>query len=207
MKRALAVLAVCMLAACATQQTKEQSLVDRAIDAMGGADRLATLKTVSVKGTGKQWEPEQSDVPGGEMRFANETSFELVQDRSQRASRTDFERRFAYPAPRTFKFSEVVLADSGYVLGVDTNGRNAQSLKMNPPAHAMSGARLATVQREALRGTVSRLLGEMRANPKDLRPSSDLVAGGASYPAVGYGPFLVGFDSQSGLPVRVRTLD
>src|SRR6476620_7793883 len=93
MKRALAVLAVCMLAACATQQTKEQSLVDRAIDAMGGADRLATLKTVSVKGTGKQWEPEQSDVPGGEMRFANETSFELVQDRSQRASRTDFERR------------------------------------------------------------------------------------------------------------------
>jgi glyoxylase-like metal-dependent hydrolase (beta-lactamase superfamily II) len=71
----------------------------------------------------------------------------------------------------------------------------------------MSGLRLATVQREALRGTVTRLLGEMRANPKELRPSSDLVAGGASYPAVGYGPFLVGFDPQSGLPARVRTLD
>src|SRR4051812_14573677 len=180
-KRALAGLAVCMLGACATQQTKEQSLVDRAIDAMGGADRLAALNTVSVKGTGKQWEPEQSDMPGGEMRFANETSFELVQDRSQRASRTDFERRFAYPAPRTFKFSEVVFGDSGYVLGIDTNGRNAQSLKMNPPAHAMSGVRLATVQREALRGTVSRLLSEMRANPKELRPASDLVAAGASY--------------------------
>ena len=207
MKRALALIAVSMLTACAAQQTREQSLVDKALDAMGGADRFAALKSVAVKGTGKQWEPEQSDMPSGEMRFANETSFELVQDRSQRASRTDYERRFAYPAPRTFKFSEVVFADSGYVLGVDSNGRNAQSQKMNPPAHAMSGARLATTQREALRGTISRLLTEMNANPKELRPSSDLAAGGVSYPAVGYGPFTVAFDPKSALPVRVRTLD
>ena len=207
MKRTLAVFALSFLAACAAQQTREQSLVDRAVDAMGGADRLAALKTVSARGTLKQWEPEQSESPGGEMRFANESGFEIVQDRSQRASRTDIERRFVYPTPRTFKFTEVVYPDAGYVLGVDTNGRNAQSQKMNPPAHSMSGLRLATTQREALRGTVSRLLGEMRANPKELRPASDLVVAGTSYPAVGYGPFLVAFDAKTGLPARVRTLD
>ena len=70
----------------------------------------------------------------------------------------------------------------------------------------MSGLRLATTQREALRGTVSRLLGEMRANPKELRPASDIVVAGTSYPAVGYGPFLVAFDAKTGLPARVRTL-
>ena len=207
MNRTLAVLAFSLLAGCAAQQTREQSLVDRAVDAMGGADRLASIKTAWAKGTGKQWEPEQSEVPGGEARFANETSFEIVQDRASRSARTDYERRFAYPTPRTFKFSEVVTPEAGYVLGIDSNGRNAQSQKMNPPAHAMSGARLATTQREAMRGTVTGLLMQMRANRDQVRPASDVVAGGASYPAVSYGPFTVAFDPQSGLPARIRTLD
>ena len=66
-------------------------------------------------------------APGGEFRFANETSYESFQDREKRTARVDIERRFAYPAPRTFKFSEVVTPDAGFVLGVDSNGRNAQS--------------------------------------------------------------------------------
>src|SRR5436190_23091626 len=144
MKRSLAFLFASVLLACATPQTKEQTLVNRAIDALGGAERLAALNSVYAKGTLKQWEPEQSDTAGGEARFANDTSWEIWQDRTQRASRTDIERRFAYPAPRTYKFSEIVMPDAGYVLGVDSTGRNAQSQKMNPPAHSMSGARLAT---------------------------------------------------------------
>src|SRR5438552_11961348 len=104
MKRSLALLSAAVLLACATPATKEQSLVSRAVDAMGGVERFAALQTVAAKGTLKQWEPEQSDMAGGEARFANDTSFEILQDRSKRASRTDLERRFAYPTPRTFKF-------------------------------------------------------------------------------------------------------
>ena len=207
MKRALIVCSVVALAGCAAEPTREQSLVNRAADAMGGAERLAAIKTVSARGTTKQWEPEQSDVPGGEMRFANETSFTVTQDRTQGAARADIERRFAYPTPRTFRFTEVVLPDAGYVLGVDSNGRNAQSQKMNPPAHSMSSLRLAAVQREALRSNATRLVLAMQANPGQVRPAPDLVANGVSYPAVGYGPFTVAFDPQSGLPARVRTLD
>jgi len=207
MKRALIVCSVVALAGCAAEPTREQSLVNRAADAMGGAERLAGIKTVSARGTTKQWEPEQSEVPGGEMRFANETSFAVVQDRTQGAARTDIERRFAYPTPRTFKFAEVVLPDTGYVLGVDSNGRNAQSQKMSPPAHSMSSLRLAAVQREALRSNVTRLVLAMQANPGQVRPALDIVANGVSYPAVGYGPFTVAFDPRSGLPARMRTLD
>ena len=150
MKRLLALLSASILLACATPQTKEQTLVNRAIDALGGADKVAALQSVYAKGTQKQWEPEQSDMPGGEARFANETSWEIWQDRAQRASRTDIERRFVYPAPRTYKFSEIVMPDAGYVLGVDSTGRNAQSQKMNPPAHSMSGLRLAATQRHQI---------------------------------------------------------
>src|SRR3954463_12408710 len=208
MKRTLVLVTTLFLLSCASQQlTREQTLVNKALDAMGGADRIGALQSVAAKGTQKQWEPEQSEVPGGEMRFANESSFEVVQDRKSRASRTDIERRFAYPTPRTFKFTEILTPDAGYVLGVDSNGRNAQSMKMNPPAHSMSGARLTATQRESLRGSVTALLIQMQANPQNVRPALDLVAGGGSYPAVTYGPYMVGFDAKSGLPALVRTLD
>ncbi|MBV9190192.1 MAG: hypothetical protein JOZ85_06895, partial [Betaproteobacteria bacterium] len=124
MKRLLIPLSATVLLACAAQQTKEQSLVNRAIDAMGGPDRLAALQSVYVRGTAKQWEPEQSDMPGGEARFANDSSYEIWQDRARRASRADIERRFAYPTPRTFRFTEIVMPDAGYVLGVDSGSRN-----------------------------------------------------------------------------------
>src|SRR3954470_10192861 len=208
MKRTLVLVTTLFLLSCASQQlTREQTLVNKALDAMGGADRIGALQSVAAKGTQKQWEPEQSEVPGGEMRFANESSFEVVQDRKSRASRSDIERRFAYPTPRTFKFTEILTPDAGYVLGVDSNGRNGQSQKMNPPAHSMSGLRLTTTQRESLRGTSTGLLLQMHGNPQQVRPAVDLVAGGRSYPAVTYGPYTVAFDTQTGLPVRVRTLD
>src|SRR6187549_1583783 len=108
MKRALAVTATLFLLSCASQQlTREQTLVNKAIDAMGGAERIAAVQSAAAKGTTKQWEPEQSDAPGGEMRFANETSFDVVQERKSLSARSDIERRFAYPSPRTFKFTEI----------------------------------------------------------------------------------------------------
>jgi glyoxylase-like metal-dependent hydrolase (beta-lactamase superfamily II) len=208
MKHSLIALFAVALASCAAQQSKEVDLVNRAVDAMGGAQRLSEIKSVTAKGTSKQWEPEQSEAPGGALRFANESSYEVWQDRAKNAARTDIERKFAYPSPRTFKFSEIVTPDAGFVLGVDSNGRNAQSQKMTPPAHSMSGPRLAATQREALRATASGLMMAMRANPAALRPSSDMViAGSTVLPAVGYGPYLVGFDPQTGLPAVVRTLD
>ncbi|HEV7477709.1 MAG TPA: hypothetical protein VGO02_08225, partial [Burkholderiales bacterium] len=61
-------------------------------------------------------------MPGGEMRFANEAQVEGTIDVQARVSRTDWVKNFAYPAPRTFTYSEIVAADAGYVIGVDSNG-------------------------------------------------------------------------------------
>src|SRR5581483_3934369 len=206
MKRALIVCCVLALAGCAAEPTREQSLVNRAAEAIGG-DRWAAVQTVSIRGAAKQWEPEQSDVPGGEMRFANEATFDTTADRMKRMTRTDWERKFAYPTPRTFKFSEIVTPEAGYVLGVDSNGRNAQSQKMDPPAHSMSGLRLTASQREMRRSQINSLILAMRANPARVQPALDVQSNGRSYPAVSYEAFTVGFDPQSGLPAVVRTLD
>ena len=190
------------LLSCATP-TREQGLVDRAVNALGGAERMASLKSISVKGTVKHWEPEQSDAPGGEPRFAAESKFDFAQDVGRRASRTDWVKNFAYPAPRTFNYSEIVTPEAGFVLGVDSNGRNAQSMKMSPPAHAMSGYRLATTQREGRRGAIGPLLRAMQASPDKVQPAGEING----QPAISFGDFIVAFDPASGLPSRVRTLD
>src|SRR5262245_2315324 len=214
MKRIALLLAVMLVAASCTtttsQQPQGQDLVSRAVQAVGGADALARVKTITVQGTVRQWEPEQSMDAGGEMSFACAATFTLVSDVASGATRVDWVRNFQYPAPRTFTFSEVVTADAGYVAGIDSNGRTKQSLESTPPAHSMSGPRLATSQRELRRGSTLLLL-EMQKNPDRVSPTADVTVGGTTYPAVNYRAgeqtFTVMFDRVTGLPARVRTLD
>jgi glyoxylase-like metal-dependent hydrolase (beta-lactamase superfamily II) len=212
MKRAAFLLFVSLaVVSCATMMGQQsQALVSRAVEAVGGADKLAAVKTLSVKGTVRQWEPEQSTVAGGEMRYTCASTFEAVVDVGSRAARIDWVRKFEYPAPRTFTFSEIVTPEVGYVAGIDSNGRTKQSLDAKPPAHTMSGLRLAATQRE-LRRNSSLLLLEMLKNPDRLSSAGDVTVGGVSYPAVDYRgdtqTFTVMFDRGTGLPARIRTLD
>jgi len=211
MKRPGLLLVMCLLAvSCAMTQTKSQDLLTGAARAVGGADTLAGVKTVSLTGTARQWEPEQSLAAGGEMRFACESTFEAVIDVGNRAARVDWVRKFAYPTARTFTFSEIVTPDAGYVAGIDTNGRTKQSLDSNPPAHAMSGLRLAATHRE-LRRLSPLLVGEMLRNPDRVSSAADVTVGGTAYPAVDYRvgdqTLTVMFDRATGLPARIRTLD
>ena len=213
MKQRIAlVLAVSLImAACASMQGgSSQNLVNRAVEQMGGADKLGSVKSLWVKATVKQWEPEQSAQAGGEPRFACNSAFEAVTDVATRSTRIDWVRKFEYPAPRTFTFTEIVTPNAGYVAGIDSNGRTKQSMESNPPAHSMSGLRLATTHRE-LRRASSGLFLEMQRNPGAVTSAGTVTAGGTAYPTVSYKTadetFWVMFDSATGLPARIRTLD
>ena len=216
MKRAGTTLAVSLIvsmivAACASMSGGGRDLVARGVQAQGGPEALASVKTVSQKTTARYWDPEQSAVAGGEMRFANESTVEMVTDVGSRASRIDWVRKFEYPSPRSFTYSEIVTTEAGYVAGIDSNGRNKQSQESNPPAHSMSSLRLAATQRELLR-TSPLLLLEMSKNPDRVTGAPDITVGGVRHPTVAYQAaeqqqLLVAFDPVTGLPARVRTLD
>jgi glyoxylase-like metal-dependent hydrolase (beta-lactamase superfamily II) len=211
MKRTAILLVVSLvLASCATMQPRSHALVSRAVQAMGGADALGRVTTLTERGTVRQWEPEQSMTAGGEMRFANEATFEAVTDVAREATRLDWVRKFAYPAPRTFTFSELVTPTAGYVAGIDSNDRTRQSLDSTPPAHTMSGLRLAATRRE-LRRASPLLLLEMLRHPDRVTAAGDATVGGVTYRAVDYRvldqTFTVMFDPASGLPARTRTQD
>ncbi|HEY7869158.1 MAG TPA: MBL fold metallo-hydrolase [Methylomirabilota bacterium] len=215
MKRAASLLAVVLIVsivvgACASMQTGGRDLVAKAVQAQGGADALGAVKTVSYKATVRQWEPEQSQAAGGEMRLAGDSTVVAVRDMATGATRLDWVRNFQYPAPRTFTFSEIVTNEAGYVAGIDSNGRNKQSREANPPAHSMSGLRLTTTQREILAASPLLML-DMFRNPDRIANAPNVTVGGVSYPAAdfrtGGGTLTVLFDPTTGLPARVRSLD
>ncbi len=209
MIRTVLIAATALAASVAWAQTPV-ALVDRAIAAAGGAKSIGELKTISTSGITKHWDPDQSHTAGGEKRFAAESSFNQIRDLGSQAARTEWVRKYAYPAPREFKFTEVVAEGTGFVNGVDSNGRTKQSLSNNPPSHTMSRMRVTAATRELARSS-PRLLLEMRANAGRLSAMPDVAIGGEKLPAVRYrheaNEFIVMFDRSSGLPARIRTID
>jgi glyoxylase-like metal-dependent hydrolase (beta-lactamase superfamily II) len=202
---------VSCLAACkATPDAQKNDPVSKGLAAVGGAEVLGAAKTYLIKGTVKQWEPEQSVAPDGEARYANESTFSVLADVAAGTSRTDWERKYAYPTPRTFTYSEIVTPTAGYVEGIDASARTKPDLDSNPPAHTMSGLRLAATQREAVRSSPLLLLTMANSREK-VAAVPDVTIGATAYPAVEYKlgdqALTVLFDPQSGLPARVRTLD
>src|ERR1700752_3870036 len=127
MKRTLLLLLLLGVGVCVATPLYAQDLINSALAAMGGADALTQVKTLVVKGTVRHWEPEQSMIAGGEPRHAADSTFEMTGDFTSHAMRVDWVKNFLYPAPRTFQFSEIVTPEAGYVLGIDSNGRNKQN--------------------------------------------------------------------------------
>jgi len=82
------------------------------------------------------------------------------------------------------------MPEAGYVIGIDSNGRNKQNRESNPPGHAMSGLRFTATQREIWRASPSLLL-EMRSHPDKVSTSPAISSGGVTYPALTYqaGPY------------------
>ena len=113
MKRTLLLLLLLGVGVCVTTPLYAQDLINSALAAMGGADALAQVKTLVVKGTVRYWEPEQSMVAGGEMRHTADATFEMTGDFTAHVVRVDWVKNFLYPSQRTFQFSEVMMPEAG----------------------------------------------------------------------------------------------
>lgn len=196
------------VAGCASLGGPERT-VSQAVTALGGETALAAVKTFEATGTSKHWEPEQSHVPGGEPRFAGDSSFTVRRDLAADATRIEWVRKLVYPGTREYRFTEVLNGSVGIVLGVDTTGRTRQSLDSNPPSHTMSRFRALAMAREMQR-TSPTLLLQMKQSPAQVTAIDDIEVGGTRMRAVRYAAggrnFIVMFDA-AGLPARIRTLD
>jgi hypothetical protein len=109
----------------ASAQETPIDLVKSAVAAEGGADALKALKSISIKGEAKHWEPGQSYSAGGEARFLGDTTFTTTWDLAKGAAKIDVDRAMKYPAVETLKYSEVITPSLGFV--TDAKGSTAAS--------------------------------------------------------------------------------
>jgi glyoxylase-like metal-dependent hydrolase (beta-lactamase superfamily II) len=203
MKYAWMMSAALLMAFGQMQPASAQSPVDlvkQAVDAQGGADAMRAVKSIIVKGDAKHWEPGQSHSVNGESRFLGDSTFVSTIDLVARTRRSDWDRDMKYPAVEKVKYSEIGYPTYGAV--IDEKGE----------AKPMSGIRLATSAREALRGAT--WMGwQLRAldNPQNLSAIEDQKLGNQTLPAVAYteGPYkiIALFDRATKLPVAIRTRD
>jgi hypothetical protein len=92
------------------------SLVSDAVKALGGADALRALKTVSISGEAKYWEPGQSKVAGGEPKHVEDVKFTITRDLAGGMARTQWDRDHKYPNPAlVIKYTETASAAGGFV--------------------------------------------------------------------------------------------
>ena len=173
-------------------------LVKQAVEAQGGADALRALKTITIKGDAKHWEPGQSFAATGDAKFLGDSAFTTTGDVTNHLVRIDWDRDMKYPAVERLKFSEIL----GQTFGVQINDKGEQS--------PMSGIRLAALQRELTRGSPFLMLRALD-QPQSVTAMPDQQAGGQTLPAVkiaaGTARFVVLFDRATKLPSVIRTRD
>lgn len=174
------------------------NLVSDAVKALGGADALRALKTVSISGEAKYWEPGQSKVAGGEPKHAEDVKFTITRDLASGMARTQWDRDHKYPEPAlVIKYTEIASPTGGFV----TDDKGAHT--------AMAGARLATHLRELARTSPTLLLKAMD-NPKNVKLVNQQIGKTSSCAvsfADGGNTFIISFDNATKLPAVIRTMD
>ena len=202
MKYALMISAALLVAVSQGQPASAQSgpldLVKQSVDAQGGAEALRAIKTLVGKGEAKHWEPGQSNSVNGESRFLGDSKFAVSGDVASHMIRADWDRDMKYPAVEKLKYSEIATPTYGAV--IDDKGE----------AKPMSGIRLASLQREIIRGAATLLLRALDT-PQSLSAIEDQELSHQTLPAVAFtqGPykFIIMFDRTTKLPAAVRTRD
>ena len=194
-------IAALLLAASLAQPALAQKSVDlvrQAVAAEGGADALRGLKSLSIKGDAKFWEPGQSYAAGGEPRFLGDATFTITWDLARGATRTDWDRDQKYPDPPIkLKYSEVLMPALGFV----TDAKGSQP---------MSRIRVAAQLRELGRAS-PRLLLDALGDPNNVRAVEPEKLGKQMLPAVSFTVagtrFIILFDRTTHLPAAIRTRD
>jgi glyoxylase-like metal-dependent hydrolase (beta-lactamase superfamily II) len=188
-----------------------QARVDAAYAAMGG-DRIAAIKTISLRAHLAQYDPGESySLKDPEKPGVN--SSELIQFRDIAHNLT---RNWWWDRPKNDdgtrrNYFEVVSPTAGWNVGNDAStGRTPKRAIMlnGVPAHTFSGKRLTVTLREQERLDI---VPKMKAHPNRVSAIADQMVDGKTYPAVqyksDYGTFIVMFDPMTHLPVDVRTPD
>jgi glyoxylase-like metal-dependent hydrolase (beta-lactamase superfamily II) len=183
-----------------------QDRIDAAYVAVGGGK----LNTIRLSAHLQQFDPATSYSVSDPMKPDRGES-DLVQTRDlvHGLTRNEWVRRRRNGT--SMIYTEIITLAAGCVVGVDAVEEDRlpeRTIRGAQPEHTMSGRRLTATLRELERPIV---VIEMKQHPERISDIADQKVDGRTYGAVqyrgDYGTFIVMFNAETNLPVRVRTLD
>jgi glyoxylase-like metal-dependent hydrolase (beta-lactamase superfamily II) len=208
------VLATAFLGACGDGDEpaggSPASVLQRALDAMGGATALAAASGYRISGSGRRFEPGQSISPEDDPLLGPELGFELQTDEIQGRSRRTVIREPGPPFQLPFEYAELVDPGSGLFDGVHGFVSGVVSLEELP----MSPERLAATRRRDALLQPQTLLLHAAERASEVQDARDEIFRGRAHHVVevadgaegstGYRAFL---DAETLLPSKVEALE
>jgi len=125
MMKTLPVVAVALLVGACASGPPEMQLVDEALDALGGRDRILAIETLTIEGEGESGALTQSIGATGKMSLSTLVGFTKVIDVANQRMSEQFstERQFAFVLPGPGPAHSVIDGDVAYNVGPDGTAR------------------------------------------------------------------------------------
>ena len=176
-----------------------KTLVDQALNAMGGMSALRALKNQIIESEGKQFDSSSTPKPLGPTQQISTFSYVLTRDLTQPRLRIEWASRLS-ASDASVRFVEVVNGDIGALQEGDP--KDAKQSRLHP-------GRLATRMREEKRAPIKLLLAA--SAQKNLRRLADGEINGVKHAVVAFNDgsdeFHIYFDPKTHLLVQVDTLE
>jgi glyoxylase-like metal-dependent hydrolase (beta-lactamase superfamily II) len=176
-----------------------KTLVDQALNAMGGLSALRALKNQIIESEGKQFDSSSTPKPLGPTRQISAFRYTLTRDFTQPRIRLEWESGNSARG-QSIRFVEVIDGDIGALQ--EGEAKNAKQSRLHP-------GRLATRMREEKRAPIKLLL--VAGAQKSLKRLADGEVGGVKHAVVSFkdggDEFQVYFDPKTHLPAQVDILD
>jgi len=195
-KGCLALLATVMLAAC-SRATPEQQIVNDAAAALGGADRIAAVKTLVLEGEGTQYNLGQDLVPGASGQTFTVTGYKRSLDVAGGRARTELTRQ------PNFTFFQGPAAQT-QVQGID--GDVGYNVAPNGTATRVPDAAAGDRRTELLHHPVTAVRAALDPMAKLSNPRTEAGQSMVDVATAAGLTFTLGIDAASKLPSRVTTM-
>lgn len=102
------------------KQATGYSKIKRMAKSMGGFEKILALQGLEFMSKGSRFEPEQSDMPGGEFVHVVDYDYRLNYGLGKQLLRTEWINDVKYPFIEQRQFTEVINGKHGAVFGFDT---------------------------------------------------------------------------------------
>jgi glyoxylase-like metal-dependent hydrolase (beta-lactamase superfamily II) len=177
----------------------------KAVEALGGSNRVEEVRTQLIKAEGNRFEPGQKFEPIEQPLPVSNFSYYLAQNLGSGDLRMNWHRDVVYPYPNRLDYSVVISNNSGFTFGKDG--------LFSPENGNLSQSAINAILKDQLISSPVQLLQTAIQNTQSVQVQADQMLQGRHHhvialtPKEGMPPIKIFLDNSTFLPSKVETIE